>query len=57
MPSGQPGDRPSSSLLPQVTSMITTGSVLGKCVALQLAHSRCQPHIAIRLDAPHFAQN
>ena len=35
--------RPSRHLSPWVTSMITTGSVRGKCSALQFGHSRFQP--------------
>ena len=35
--------RPSRHLSPEVTSMITTGSVRGKCSALQFGQSRFQP--------------
>ena len=37
--------------------MITTGSVRGKCSALQLAHSRFQPPSFIEVRAPQLAQN
>ncbi|MGY3655198.1 hypothetical protein ACVJ19_001861 [Bradyrhizobium sp. USDA 376] len=36
--------------------MITTGSVRGKCSALQAGHSRFQPPSFIALRAPQLAQ-
>ena len=56
IPSGQPGERPSSTRLPRVTSMMTTGSVRGKCWAVQLGQRRAQPARNGSVGVPQFAQ-
>jgi hypothetical protein len=56
MPGGNCFCRPSRHLSPEVTSMITTGSVRGKCSALQLGHSRFQPPSFIAVRVPQLAQ-
>ncbi len=56
MPLGKRDWRPIRHLSPLVTSMITTGSVRGKCSALQLGHSRFQPPSRITVLAPQLAQ-
>ena len=56
MPGGNCFCRPSRHLSSEVTSMITTGSVRGKCSALQLGHSRFQPPSFIAVRVPQLAQ-
>ena len=50
------GDRPSRQRSPSIASMITTGSVRGKCSALQAAQSRRQPACTVCVGAPQFGQ-
>ena len=56
MPLGQRDWRPSRQRSPSSASMMTTGSVRGKCCALQTSHSRRQPAAASRVAAPQLAQ-
>ena len=56
IPSGQACERPIRTLFPCVISMITTGSVRGKCERLQAGQLRCHPAIAISDGAPQVAQ-
>ena len=56
MPSGQPGERPKRTELPWVTSMITTGSVRGKCWRPQAGQSRRHPACDITEGWPQLAQ-
>src|SRR5499425_1255292 len=48
--------RPSRPRSPWIASMITTGSVRGKCVALQSGQRRTQPAEATLVREPHWAQ-
>ena len=48
--------RPSRQRSPLIASMITTGSVRGKCSTLQAGHSRFQPACVMRVGAPQLAQ-
>jgi len=58
MPAGQTRWRPSSAWSPLVTSMITAGSVRGKCSALHEAsvQRRTWPAASGRVGAPHAPQ-
>ena len=56
MPLGKRAWRPSRQRSPSSASMMTTGSVRGKCCALQASHSRRQPAAAARVAAPQLAQ-
>ena len=56
MPFGKRAWRPSRQASPSTASMITTGSVRGKCCALQASHSRRQPAAETRVGAPQLAQ-
>ena len=50
------GERPSTHRSPEITSMMTTGSVRGKCSALQDGQSRRQPACTTRVGAPQLGQ-
>ena len=54
--SGKRACRPSRHRSPSTASMMTTGSVRGKCWVLQASHSRRQPAAATRVGAPQLAQ-
>ena len=56
MPGGKRDWRPSRHWSPRVASMITTGSVRGKCCAPQAGQSRRQPEATTVLAAPQLAQ-
>ena len=56
MPGGQAAERPSSTALPCRISMMTTGSVRGKCSAPQAGQARRQPASATSERAPQRAQ-
>ena len=56
MPGGQAGERPSSTALPERISMMTTGSVRGKCWAPQAGQARRQPASAGSDGLPQLAQ-
>ena len=56
MPFGNLGWRPSRQTSSSIASMMTTGSVRGKCVALQTLQSRRQPATATSVRAPQLAQ-
>ena len=53
---GKRGERPSTQRSPAIASMMTTGSVRGKCSALQEGQSRRQPPCASAVTAPQFGQ-
>src|SRR3954454_10405813 len=48
--------RPSRQLSPSTASMITTGSVRGKCSTLHEGHSRFQPACTMLVFVPQFEQ-
>ena len=50
------GERPSRQLSPSIASMMTTGSVRGKCCALQFGQSRRQPASTVLVSVPQLAQ-
>ncbi len=52
---GKRGERPSTQRSPAIGSMITTGSVRGKCSALQTGQSRRQPACVGSVAAPQLA--
>ena len=56
MPLGQIDWRPSRQRSPKVGSMITTGSVRGKCSVLQASHTRFQPASTARVGWPQLEQ-
>ena len=56
MPGGQAAERPRSTELPCRISMMTTGSVRGKCSAPQAGQARFQPSSATSERAPQRAQ-
>lgn len=55
-PAGHMACRPMRHLSSFTASMIATGSVRGKCSALQAGHMRFQPASEMVVPAPHFAQ-
>ena len=55
-PSGKRACRPSRQRSPSTASMMTTGSVRGKCCALQTSHSRRQPAAVMRRRRAAFAR-
>ena len=50
------GERPSTQRSPAIGSMMTTGSVRGKCSALQAGQSRRQPACTTSVGAPQLGQ-